>query len=45
MRDVEALTTLDEQEFHRGLPAGLVGAAQPILSPSFAYLDGATGEV
>ncbi len=30
---------------HRGLPPGSWQLLEPILSPSFSYLDGATGEV
>jgi hypothetical protein len=38
-----ALTS--ERPVHRRLPDGSWEQLQPILSPSFSYLDGATGEV
>jgi hypothetical protein len=42
--DTEALTTLNHQ-FIEAFRQGSWELLEPILSPSFSYLDGATGEV
>lgn len=44
MDDVEALTRLNLQ-FIEAFRQGSWELLEPILSPSFSYLDGATGEV
>jgi Domain of unknown function (DUF4440) len=44
VNDVEALTTLNAQ-FIEAFRQGSWELLEPILSPSFSYLDGATGEV
>ena len=44
MDDVDALTRLNEQ-FIEAFRQGSWELLQPVLSPSFSYLDGATGEV
>jgi hypothetical protein len=43
MGDIEALTKLNVR-FIEAFRDGSWGKLQPILSPSFQYLDGATGE-
>lgn len=44
MDDTEALTELNDQ-FIEAFRQGSWELLQPILSPAFSYLDGATGEV
>lgn len=44
MDDLETLTALNDR-FIEAFRHGSWALLQPILSPSFAYLDGATGEV
>jgi uncharacterized protein DUF4440 len=44
MGDIEALTRLNDQ-FVEAFRRGSWELLEPILSPSFSYLDGASGEV
>ena len=44
MDDTQALTTLNDQ-FIEAFRRGSWELLEPILSPGFSYLDGATGEV
>ena len=44
MNDIEALTRLNEQ-FIEAFRRGSWELLEPVLSPSFSYLDGRSGEV